>query len=72
MNFQNIANKGSILYFVLESYESHPDYIAVLTAKFTEPPKKKKAFKDFLNDILYSKLVQLEVIMQWYLASSKA
>jgi len=41
------------------------------TTSTTSAPPKAKGFKDFLVDILYSKLVQLEVIMQWYLASSK-
>jgi len=62
------------LYCVLETYENHRDYIEAITYKATttssttttsttEPTPKIKGFKDYLNDILYSKLVQLEVIM---------
>jgi len=78
-NFANIASTGTPLYCIIERYDSHPDYIRAFIMKTTTTTTttiattapKVKNFKDYLNDILYSKLVQLEVIMQWYLDASK-
>jgi len=51
------------LYCILEKYENHPDYIRAVSIPTEAIPPKVKTFKEFLNDILYSKLVQLEVLM---------
>jgi len=59
------------LYCILEKYENHPDYIRAVSIPTEALPPKVKTFKEFLNDILYSKLVQLEVLMQWYLDATK-
>jgi len=75
-NFASIAKTGAPLFCIIDAYENLPDYIAIITTTettttTTSAAAKAKTFKDFLNDILYSKLVQLEVIMQWYLDATK-
>jgi len=56
-NFASIAKTGATLYCIVEKYEYHPDFIETITTVIPEPAPKVKTFKDFLNDILYSKLV---------------
>ena len=66
INFASIAKTGTPLFCIVEKYETHPDYIEAVTTEATTtppPPPKVKSFNDFLNDILYSKLVQLKIIM---------
>jgi len=57
LNFANIAQTGTPLYCIIEKYSVLPDYIDALPNKGVEEGKKKKTIKDYLNDIIYSKLV---------------
>ncbi|CDW71832.1 UNKNOWN [Stylonychia lemnae] len=74
VNFASIAKTGTPLYCLLELYNTHPDYIQAITSKgvpvATTSPAK--AIDDFLNDILYTKMIQLQIIMQWYLDASES
>jgi hypothetical protein len=66
INFASIAKIGTPLFCIIEKFDTHPDYIEAVTTEVTTtttPAPKVKSFYDFLNDILYSKLVQLKVIM---------
>ncbi|CDW80430.1 UNKNOWN [Stylonychia lemnae] len=71
-NFASIAKTGTPLYCILERYDTHPDYIDALAAKARPLAGTQESFNEFLNDILYQKMIRLEVIMQWYLDAGKS
>ena len=63
INLHNIAKTGRGLYLVLQRYETHPDFIAIVNA-LEEPGA---IIDDIVEETLYDGLVRLRVIHEWYM-----
>jgi len=62
INLQNIAKNGTGLYFVLQSYQSHPDYIAITDAS-TNPIVE---LDETVIGVFYDAIIRVKVMVQWY------
>lgn len=62
INLQNIATKGTGLYFVLQSYKSHPDYTALIDAS-TNPIVD---LDEAVMGVFYDAIIRVKVMIQWY------